>query len=194
MHTFSNALSLDNIDEIVESYTLSAEQIGDSIANMRGIHLLNALKRDLVGTGPYSKVTLFEAANRIMSDLVILHGVRWLLKQNVFDFDTYVVEYGNQDKNGYDIRAKSDAQCLIGEAFNVAKSFFQSKKWKMLRKLRKASGIVDFKIIMINKDAVQMSYVPKLQENEFLVLVDIQSSTARIINGPRLVDGNRTQK
>lgn len=37
-------------------------------------------------------------------DLVILHGVAGLL-EGVFPFTEYTVEFGNEDRNGFDIRA-----------------------------------------------------------------------------------------
>jgi hypothetical protein len=55
------------------------ETIRASVAGMSGLRLLKALKRDQVKVGPYPHVTLFEAANRIMTDMVILYGVKWIL-------------------------------------------------------------------------------------------------------------------
>jgi|SRR6516225_4873371 hypothetical protein len=107
MRRYSNTLCKTNIDQTLAEYLAEAEHLGASIASLRGFRLFEALKRDLVGTGPYPKVTLFEAANRIMTDLVILYGVRWLLKHEVFPFDAYDVEYGNDDEQGFDIRASS---------------------------------------------------------------------------------------
>ena len=107
MHQSSVTLSKTNIDEIITEYTASVETLGDSIANLKGLRLLKGLKRVVVGAGPYPSVTLFEAANRIMSDLVIFHGVKWLLNHDVFPFNSYTVEYGNDDKNGFDIRASA---------------------------------------------------------------------------------------
>lgn len=127
MVRYISTLSNSNIDQTLADYVADVEHLGESIANLRGLRLFESLKREIVGTGPYPNVTLFEAANRIMTDLVILYGVRWLLKNDVFPFDTYVVEYGNDDKQGFDIRASSDTAALIGEAFNVAPSFKERK-------------------------------------------------------------------
>jgi hypothetical protein len=43
-------------------------------------------------------VTVFDAASRIITDLVMLHGVRWLRQHRTFPFHTYTVEfdYGNE--------------------------------------------------------------------------------------------------
>lgn len=72
--------------------------------------------------GPYPGVTLFEAANRIMTDLVTLHGVAWLLKNKVFPFDSYAVGFGNENDLGFNIRAGGvDGETLVGEVSNVAR-------------------------------------------------------------------------
>jgi hypothetical protein len=71
----------------------------------------------------------------------------------------YTVEYGNENNNGFDICATGNDKVLIGEAFNVVPSFFQTKKASMLKKL--ATSSADFKIIMFNHDAVVRSYRPK---------------------------------
>ncbi len=150
MHQARDTLSRTNVDALITEYAASTGSLGESIAKLKGLRLLEALKRDVVGTGPYPGVTLFEAANRIMSDLVILHGVRWLLNHDVFPFDSYTVEYGNENRNGFDIRAAASGSTLIGEAFNVAQSFFQNKKNAMLKKLRDPAATADFKVIMFN--------------------------------------------
>lgn len=181
MHQSSTTLSKANIDQTLADYLASVEDLGESIANLRGFRLFEALKRDVVGKGPYPTVTLFEAANRIMTDLVILYGVRWLLKHALFPFDTYVVEYGNDDTQGFDIRASSGGSALIGEAFNVAPSFFQGKKRSMLKKLRQPTALADFKLIMFNHDAVTPEYVPETGEREFYVVVRVGTEEARAV-------------
>ena len=123
------------------------------------------------GPGPYPHVTMFEAANRIMSDLVILYGVQWLLNTAAFPFDSYTVEYGNENNNGFDVCATDLDKILIGEAFNVAPSFFQTKKASMLKKL--AASTADYKIIMFNHDAVAPNYTPKPNNGEYFLFVRV---------------------
>jgi len=186
MHQARDTLSRTNVDALITEYAASTGSLGESIAKLKGLRLLEALKRDVVGTGPYPGVTLFEAANRIMSDLVILHGVRWLLNHDVFPFDSYTVEYGNENRNGFDIRAAASGSTLIGEAFNVAQSFFQNKKNAMLKKLRDPAATADFKVIMFNHDAVRSNYAPKSQAEEFFVVVNIGTGVARVVPDPAL--------
>jgi hypothetical protein len=122
-----------------------------------------------------------------MTDLVILYGVKWLLNHGAFPFDSYTVEYGHGNKQGFDITACANGRTLIGEAFNVAPSFFQIKKNSMLKKLRGPSAKADFKIVMFNQDAVAAAYVPKPRNNEFFVLVEVGTGDARTIPDPVLV-------
>jgi hypothetical protein len=116
-----------------------------------------------------------------MTCLVILHGVKWLLDHSVFPFDSYLVEYGHDDENGFDIRASQNGKTLVGEAFNVARSFFPNKKSAMLQKLRGPSVEADYKIIMFNHDAVGSGYVPKSNSGEFFIFVGVGSGESKMV-------------
>ena len=113
-----------------------------------------------------------------MTDLVILNGVKWLLQESVFPFSKYRVEFGNEDYSAHDLMAENEDERLVGEAFNVAPSFFQAKKAAMLRKLRIPENREGLKLILANADAVGESYRPKLRANEHIVLVDVFTGTA----------------
>ena len=125
---------------------------------------------------PYPNVTLFEAANRIFTDLTILFGVQRLLKNEVAGicFDEYLVSFGNENNNPHDIIAIKGERKLIGEAFNVAQSFFQGKKSTALKKLRAAKVSNEIILIMFNADAVRNGYAAKIIENEYHVPVEIK--------------------
>lgn len=168
-------LTLDNISNIQSEFYSSFAMLGESIKGKTGLSLLESLKREKVETGPYPNVTLFEAANRIMSDLVILHGVAGLLKSKTFPFNEYIVEFGNEDKNGFDIRASSPSATLAGEAFNVAPSFFQGKKRSALKKLREKADQETYRIIMFNSDAPPADYMARHEPNIYHVSVQIPS-------------------
>lgn len=153
--------------------------MGASVSGKTGIPLLMALKREKLDHGPYPHVCLTEAANRIMSDLVILAGVKALLQSQLFPFASYTVEFGNEDRNGHDIRAAANGAELIGEAFNVAPSLFQGKKVKTLRKM---AGIdTSHKVIVFNSDAVSATYMPRSEDGVYFVITDIEAGTARIL-------------
>ena len=152
-------LTKQNIDEVLSVYLESIHSVGTTIHGKLGVDLFTSMKRDKAGAGPYPDVSLFEAGNRIMTDLVILYGVKWMLDNSIFPFHKYTVEYGNEDKNENDIEASNDNDRLSGEAFNVAKSFFQIKKSAMLRKLRKPENKSSYKAILVNSDAVNRNGV-----------------------------------
>ena len=179
MHTFERTISKANAGQLIVSYMASVEEIGNSLGDYKSLRLLLALKRETLGVGPYPHVTMFEAANRILSDLVILYGVKWLLDNHVFPFESYMVEYGNENNNGFDICASENGKTLVGEAFNVAPSFFQTKKATMLKKL--AESCADYKIIMFNHDAVERSYEPKATRNEHFVFVQVGKDDSHMI-------------
>ncbi len=128
MQNPERTLTSDNIQKILDDYAEKIEEVGHSVQGHTGQSLLASIKRDKVNSGPYPNVTLFEAANRIMTDLVILHGVKWLLENEVFPFDAYTVEFGNENRNEFDLSAHNGTGGkLVGEAFNVAPSFFHGK-------------------------------------------------------------------
>jgi hypothetical protein len=181
MTSSERKLTKSNVGELLKNYANSVETIGASIQGQTGRTLLESLKRGKVGVGPYPDVTLFEAANRIMTDLVIYTGVKWLLDNETFPFTEYTVELGNEDNNGFDIRAEATSKTLIGEAFNVAPSFFQGKKGAMLKKLKK-NGKADYKIIMVNHDAVLESYAPAKEEaGVYYVIVNVGAASAKVV-------------
>jgi hypothetical protein len=174
-------LNRQNIDSEIREYDQSIQDIGGTLSGLRGYSLFNCLKRTPVGSGPYSHVTMFEAANRIMTDLVILRGVKWLLDESAFPFDEYIVEYGNEDNNDHDITASKGDQHLSGEAFNVAPSFFQIKKSSMLRKLRGQENMPAFNIIVANSDAIEDNYSPRVREGEYYIFVDVETGNGNSI-------------
>ena len=170
-------LNINNIEKNISIYLNSIKEMESSISANNIIELLKFIKRDYIGKGPYKNVAFFEAANRIMTDLVILYGINDLLngKYTEINFPEYVVEYGNDDNNDFDIMAENNGIKLIGEAFNVSKTFFQEKKGKSLKKLRNYKYKNDkiIKILMYNNDAVNIGYNPRLDNNEYHIIVKI---------------------
>lgn len=168
-------LSLKNIDDAIEIYYKLLKEIPLTIAASNLLELLSKLKRGSIGKGPYPNVSIFEASNRIMTYLVILNGVKILLNGYIKDlpFLEYRVEFGNENHFAHDIMAQHGKTKLIGEAFNVSESFFQLKKSKMLKKLRTNANDDEYMLIMFNKDAIPLSYVPKKSKNEIYLPVSL---------------------
>ncbi len=183
-----NILTLDknNVVTEIQRRALLIEEIGPSIKGLSGVALLESLKRDKVGVGPYPDVTLFEAENRIMSDLVILHGVKWLLETEHFPFNAYKVQLGHENIGKFDIEANNGRDTLAGEAFNVASSFFQIKKSAMLAKLRREAPNHTYRIIMVNHDAVNETYQPKVKSGEQYIFVNVGTTSCDVLPNKRL--------
>ena len=86
--------------------------------------------------GPYFGLTVFEAANRIATDLVIINGIIQLISNgDEPESSVITVRLGNKDVKGkgdFSINEKE------GEAFNVAASYYKGKlrstnsKWQNL--------------------------------------------------------------
>lgn len=174
-------LTSGNVGEEIRSLTAQIAEMGLSITGKVGLPLLHALKRDRVGHGPYANVSFFEAANRIMSDLVILHGVRWLLETRSLPFESYRVEYGNEDRNGFDLIATNGESRLYGEAFNVAPSFFQTKKAGALKKLRIKGAEATHRVLLVNHDAFPAKYAPKREPGVYMFAVDVLTGEGRLV-------------
>ena len=77
-------------------------------------------------------------------------------------------------KGGYDITATAGSFSLVGEAFNVAPSFFQAKKSSMVKKLR-AQQNADYRLVIFNADAVKKpdDYIKKSEPPMLYLPIDI---------------------
>ena len=61
-------LTVGNVGTALAEYSEEIASVGGKIQGKLGLKLLHEVKREPIGTGPYPDVTLFEAANRIMTD------------------------------------------------------------------------------------------------------------------------------
>ena len=149
-------LNRSNIEGEIRKYLGKIDAIEFPERRGTNIEYMLSLKRGKIYNGPYPDVSIFEASNRIFSDIVILFGIREVLlnphvEKIPLPFKNYQARLGNE--NGYDIEAEHEEQKLIGEAFNVARSFFPDKKRKMKAKLMNENNC-DYKILIFNADAV----------------------------------------
>jgi len=177
---FQRVLNQSNIDKVLYDYFSSIENIGATQPELMGIEFFLNLKRGKVGTGPYPEVSMFEAANRIMTDIVILRGIKWLIKSSRTPFTEFRVEYGNEDKHSHDITAENCGIRMAAEAFNVAPSFFQTKKRLSTKKLANSEFNPDYKLVIANSDSVSETYSPKLDDGFQYLFVDVNSDSAVI--------------
>ncbi len=170
-------LNQTNIDRMLSDYLRSVNSINLPTPHNDVLGFISSLKREPLSTGPYPNVSLFEASNRILSDLVILFGVRRLLLNQAvgnvrLPFTEYEVALGV--KGGHDLTATARNLHLVGEAFNVAPSFFQQKKSRMIKKLRSQER-VDYRLIIFNVDAVKnpQHYIKISEPSMLYLLVDL---------------------
>ena len=116
------------------------------------VSMLNYLKRDKKPIGPYLDITVFEAANRIATDLIIINGLLQLTAaEPALQQEKYTLRLGNQHKKGQGDFSIGDQQ---GEAFNVAPSFLQGKLSATLKKWRQEQGTLSY--IFVNAEVADL--------------------------------------
>ncbi|MCD6069304.1 MAG: hypothetical protein K0S33_4130 [Bacteroidetes bacterium] len=108
---------------------------------------LTFYKRALFSIGPYQNITVFEAANRIATDLVLLNGIKTILESEKLTDASITIRLGNEYIKG---KGDFDINNIHGEAFNVAPSFFPEK----LRKTLKNINAREIGYIVFNEDAL----------------------------------------
>ena len=178
------SLNHSNIQLEIKKYLKEIDAIDFPERRGNNIEYMLSLKRGKILKGPYPHVSIFEASNRIFSDIVILFGIRQILLNPQIGtirlpFDQYEVKLGAE--NGFDIEAEKGDEKLIGEAFNVARSFFPDKKRKMKAKLANENNY-DYRILIFNADAVpDPDYYRKISTKSMIYLpVDWQIGISEI--------------
>lgn len=181
-------LDSKNIDREISHYLEAVNQIELPTPQEDVLAFIDSLKRKSLDSGPYPKVSLFEASNRIMSDLIVLFGVRQLVTQGAvghtrLPFREYEVRLGVE--GGSDLEAAAEGQRLIGEAFNVAPSFFQQKKRSMQKKLLQSVNRADYRLIIFNADAVKSPdhYIEKSEKDMLYLPVDVWAERRKFMEG-----------
>ena len=131
--------------EALKTYPFPAAPVNGNAAAM--IHYFKRKANGLnEAIGPYTGLSVFEAANRIASDLVIINGVLQLFRDKPeLSGAKITVRLGNRHEAG---RGDFTIDKAEGEAFNVAASFYNAKlrmtdnKWKAKK----------LKYILVNAD------------------------------------------
>lgn len=168
-------LNKDNIENAIADYKELLADIPLIIQESNLLDLLHRLKRGEIGKGPWKNVSIFEAANRIMTDLVILLGVKRIIDgefPNLKMFREFEVEFGNENKNEHDIISYAGDKVLIGEAFNVAPSFFNVKKSKTVKKLVGSNMSPDYLVLLCNADSHEQTKIYIASEIQ-IIKIDI---------------------
>jgi len=107
--------------------------------------------------GPYQNITIFEAANRIASDLVIINGIIQLVQNNpLLQNANFTIRLGILHEKGKgDFTIHLENEDFEGEAFNVAPSFLNVKLRNTISKWNKEENREKLKYILVNDEAFE---------------------------------------
>jgi hypothetical protein len=144
---FENPLSYDDFITAKEKYFEYLKRNKPEIKSAQTIFdLIENVKRSPVEIGPYQNISVFEALNRIGSDLVLLDGTEKLFKDGVVKNKPSKVLLRMSTIKGYDFEVHFENQPTIyGEAFNASPSFCNTKMRQAIDKFikdGKEAGIV----------------------------------------------------
>ena len=119
--------------------------------------------------GPYEHITVFEAANRIASDLVLINGILQLIEEGL-EHPEQKISLCLGTKH---IKEKGDFSIGVkqGEAFNVASSFYSSKLQKTLNKWNR-TGLA---YILVNHDVFDQDKSDALEKAIGTRIVGVKS-------------------
>ncbi len=177
LSAFEKNLTLKNIDKIIADYKVLLTELAPKIEGTDILDLLKKLKRPGINTGPYPNVSIFESANRIMTDLVIIYGAKLLLEGAITEVPkvpTVRVDYGNQNTQPHDIIGQEGEYYIAGEAFNVAPSFFNTKKSFSIKKLLETNPAPTHLFLLCNSDSHELAKKGNYKIGNVLIIpVDI---------------------
>ena len=142
------------IGRAISKYIATVDQLKIGKLPKDPVEFFVALKRKPMVKSHYSGCTIFEVANRTLSDLVVLGLAELLLTKgvgNLGPLGQLTALLGN--KGGIDVTAQlPDKRRLVAECFNVAPSFFSVKLQQTKKKLRDLA-VDDVKVVAFNKEA-----------------------------------------
>jgi hypothetical protein len=174
-----NKLNINNIDKTIELYINSMREMDTCISAETVFELLRKIKRQPVTKGPYSGfgIALLEATNRMLNDLVILYGVKDLLRGRYkeINFPEYVVNYGdNNVQDSYDIVAEYEDKKLVGIAFSTLQNILKHRRWKSRNRLIKNFDNDVFKIIMFDDYEITKTITNEVDRNVYFMGVKVK--------------------
>ena len=168
-------LSREKIKKLKKGYIdILARKPFPSINGNSHTAVLKALKRDLQDIGPYSRITVFEAANRIATDLVMIDGLLQMFTKRILSERTVVkIRFGTmQEKGRGDFTVKENGKEKEGESFSVATSFFKSKLYKTLSKWKNSDKLryIIFNGTCLDDSGNKKYFETKKSENQLNIL------------------------
>ena len=153
---FKDPISKDDFLIAKQLYLDALEENPYAMIKHKDIYeLITNIKRSPGKIGPYQDISVFEALNRIGSDLVLLSGTT-----KIFNGDTEInvpakiqLRMGNTHGFDFEVHTKSKGK-IYGEAFNAAESFCKSKMRDAIHKLMKNNPDKKAKhaIVFINQE------------------------------------------
>lgn len=157
--------------DCLDAHPVKLEPEGKSTVDV--IKLVKRQQENAVG--PYQGITLFEALNRIATDLVAIHGL-WENPQLLQPHTVIHICMGNEEVGDFsgDILLDTDGVKQNIEVFNASPSFFPMKlratrkKWRRIEEAKHADGRkLDF--IFFNGE---IALSPQLAEDTQLIGVN----------------------
>jgi len=134
---FNIPLSKKEFEVAKKSYLKTLEENNYSIKNASNIYeLINNIKRTPQKVGPYQNISVFEALNRIGSDLVLLSGATALFNNKLEGIKPEKIHLKMGTTHGFDFEVfLKNGKVVYGEAFNAAESFCKHKMRQAIHKL-----------------------------------------------------------
>lgn len=149
-------LTTDNLADTIRSYLADLATMEVPEFPKEPIALFRMLKRRAVKGGRYPEASVFEVANRVMSDLVVLGAAERLLTKGIPGWNALrpaAVEVAFGVAAGWDLAGHvEDGRTFIGECFNVAPTFFADKKRRSVKGMM-AEETAKHRILAFNADA-----------------------------------------
>ena len=178
-------LNKDQLENLKKSYLESLEKYPfPKFQDWSYQSVLRELKRDLKKQiGPYTDITIFEAANRIATDLTMMDGILKMFSNGTIGIEDRVeIRLGTmqgKDKGDFTVYSGDEIEKGKGESFNVASSFFRSKMSKTLRSWKGNSSL---KYIIFNEDCLNTEKLRVFYENRKQSRKDIEFVLAKEIS------------
>lgn len=153
---FNSPLSGDEFEGAKIAYLKTLEENNYSIKKASNIYeLINNIKRTPEKVGPYCNISVFEALNRIGSDLVLLSGTAKLFQEEVEGIKPIKIHLKMGTTHGFDFEVfLNDDKVIYGEAFNAAESFCKHKMRQAIHKLIDTNATEA--IVFVNKDVEEI--------------------------------------
>lgn len=136
-------LDKQGLQEFYLIYTKLVKKLNKPVFTNNILVDLLSLKRDEVNSGPYPDVSFFESANRICSDLTLLHGCLFLFDSDL-DIEYFECRFGTVkgiDVIGY---SKDEKQIFEAEVFCTSERYFKAKFYK--EKIKGAKVVIHQKL------------------------------------------------